>query len=503
MGQQIDGLYLLQSSNLQQTSPTALAEFLANHKLNSTFNHVSTATASNCNLSSLWHFRLGHPSDSRLQALSHVFPFLQNSCNNTYDICPLAKQKRLSFPFNNHMNNLTFYLLHMDVWGPYSTPTLDGCKYFLTIIDDAAKATWVYLMKTKSAVQSFIISFHTMVTTQFNVKIKQTSTNNALEFHMPDFFNSNGIIHQQTWVYTPQQNSIVEKKHQHLLSITIALQFQSNVPIQFWGECVLIAAYLINRLPSPLLNNKTHFELLFHKPPSYDHLRVFGCECFASTIAATRTKFDPRSRRCVFIGYPFNVKGYKVFDLASHYVFISRDLTFHEFVFPYKSSISNSTPLVESSIPLPCTSSFPFDDLLSPSLSLSTIPTSVSSTLDDTILQVHHELDDDFLHDVPAELIVDPIPLRQSTRAHKRPSYLQDYHCNMVTSSPIASILQSGTSHPLSSHLSYQFLSSSYKTFCCSISSIVEPTHYYQAVTNPKWQEAMTAKIAALEAYRM
>ena len=369
---------------------------------------------------------------------------------------------------------------------------MDGCKYLLTIIDDAAKATWVYLMKTKSIVQSFIISFHTMVTTQFNVKIKQTRTDNALEFHMPNFFNSNGIIHQQTWVYTPQQNSIVEKKHQHLLSITRALQFQSNVPIQFWGECVLIAAYLINRLPSPLLNNKTPFELLFHKPPSYDHLRVFGCECFASTIAATRTKFYPRSRKCVFIGYPFNVKGYKVFDLASHSVFISRDLTFHESVFPYKSSI-----------PLPCTSSFPFDDLLSPSLSLSTIPTSVSSTLDDTILQVHPQLDDDFLHDVPAEPIVDPIPLRQSIRAHKRPSYLQDYHCNMVTSSPIASILQSGTSHPLSSHLSYQFLSSSYKTFCCSISSIVEPTHYYQAVTNPKWQEAMTAKIGALEAYRM
>ena len=128
VGQQIDGLYLLQSGNLQQTSPTALAEFLANHKLNSAFNPVSTATASNCNLSSLWHFKLGHPSDSRLQALSHVFPFLQNSCNNTYDICPLAKQKRLSFPFNNHMNNLTFDLLHMDVWGPYSTPTLDGYK---------------------------------------------------------------------------------------------------------------------------------------------------------------------------------------------------------------------------------------------------------------------------------------------------------------------------------------------------------------------------------------
>ena len=85
----------------------------------------------------------------------------------------MAKQKHLPFPFNNNLSNFAFALLHMDVWGLYSTPTLDGYKYFLTIVDDSTRATWIYLMKSKSNVRSLIISFHTMVLTQFNVKIKQ------------------------------------------------------------------------------------------------------------------------------------------------------------------------------------------------------------------------------------------------------------------------------------------------------------------------------------------
>ena len=94
-----------------------------------------------------------------------------------------------------------------------------------------------------------------------------------------------------------------------------AIIFHSNLPLKFWGKCVLIVAHIKNRLPAHLLNHKTPFEILMHKPPTYSHLKVFGYLAYASTLPSHRTKFDVRGRACVYIGYPFGVKGYKLFDI--------------------------------------------------------------------------------------------------------------------------------------------------------------------------------------------
>lgn len=84
------------------------------------------------------------------------------------------------------------------------------------------------------------------------------------------------IIHQTSCVGTPQQNGRVERKHRHNLNVARALRFQANLPIEFWRECVLTIRYLINRTPSQVLKGKTPYEILYGKPHSYDHVRIFG-----------------------------------------------------------------------------------------------------------------------------------------------------------------------------------------------------------------------------------
>lgn len=128
---------------------------------------------------------------------------------------------------------------------------------------------------------------------------------------------ANGIIFQTSCVGTPQQNGRVERKHRHILNVARALRFQGKLPLYFWGECILAAAHLINRTPSMVLNKKSPYEMLFDALPNYNELRVFGCLCFAHNQRSKGDKFASRGRKCVFVGYPYGKKAWKLYDLET------------------------------------------------------------------------------------------------------------------------------------------------------------------------------------------
>lgn len=292
----------------------------------------------------LWHSHLGHLPYYKLKILSGI-QITDNTSIASCDICPRAKQHRYPFPRNHKSATHIFDIVHIDLWGPYQIPKYNGYYYFITIVDDHSRATWTHLLTTKSNAMSIIQAFTHMTETQFNTKVKCIRSDNALELgsikEATAFLISKGIIHQTRCVERPQQNGVVESKYKHLLETSRALLFQLSLPMKFWGECVLTATYLINRFPTKLLKGKSPYEVLFGVQPSYDHLKTFGCLCYVSTLKQGRTKFDLRASKCVFIGYPMEKRGYKVYNLETHKIQVSKDVIFLETIFPFHSPNCN------------------------------------------------------------------------------------------------------------------------------------------------------------------
>ncbi|KAL2241729.1 UNVERIFIED_CONTAM: Retrovirus-related Pol polyprotein from transposon TNT 1-94 [Sesamum indicum] len=252
------------------------------------------------------------------------------------DDCILGKHHKVHFPAspspNPSMSTCILDYVHADVWGPSNVPTHGGNRYFLSIIDNFSRKVFVFLMKHKSEVFEKFEKWRVLVENQTGKRLKSLRTDNGLEFcnqNFSEMCDKHGIRRHKTNPYTPQQNGIAERMNRTLLDKVRCLLVSSGLPKTFWGEAILTAAHLINMSPSVPLLGKTPEHIWTGKIPDLSALRVFGCSAF---VHQTVDKLEPRAIKCVFIGYPMGVKGYRLWvrSQPGFKVLISRDVTFNE-----------------------------------------------------------------------------------------------------------------------------------------------------------------------------
>lgn len=443
---------------------------------------VTTSTVLTNNSLEVWHHRLGHIPVANMK---HIPELAHLPADNTKvcTTCPLAKFTKQPYSHSKSHAKHIFDLVHIDIWGPYKLCTKGKFKYFITLVDDCSRHTWVYLLQYKSDALKTLETFMSYVQTHFGTTIKTLRCDNALEFdstHCKQLFAAKGIFHQTSCEYRPQQNARVERKHRHILEVARSLRFQASLPLSYWGDCVLTAVHLINRTPSSVLNHKTPYKVLHKELPEYSRLKIFGCLEFAYNPNIHTDKFTMRGVPCVFMGYPANKKGYKLLNLINKQLFVSRDVKFYETIFPFKNQSETaymkpiSNPALDQNKPV-------IDDLLytdlyeeeshlntpEPSDNIPEEDSPKNPLLSDNVMDVYT-----------------PQPPRRSTRVHSAPSWHKDFVTNTAA---------------YISNLAYTQVAPAFQCFVANITTNPDLIHFKTVVQSDCWIQAMNLELEALE----
>jgi transposase InsO family protein len=303
---------------------------------------VASSVVHQDDLTRLWHMRLGHMGERGLQILSkedllggHKIKSLE-FCEH----CVFGKLHRSKFPKAVHRTKGTLDYIHSDCWGPSRVESLGGHRYFMSVIDDYSRMTWVIMMKHKSEAFKNFRQWKTLVENQTGKKIKRLRTDNGLEFCSSEFdvfCKDEGIARHRTVRDTPQQNGVAERMNQTLLERARCMLSNAGLTRRFWAEAVTTACYITNRGPHTGIDCKTPYKVWTGKPADYSNLRVFGCTAY---YHVNEGKLEPRAKKGIFVGYGEGVKGYRIWSPSENRVILSKSVIFDE------SSMFN--PMVKS-----------------------------------------------------------------------------------------------------------------------------------------------------------
>ncbi|XP_075475084.1 retrovirus-related Pol polyprotein from transposon TNT 1-94 isoform X1 [Primulina tabacum] len=202
--------------------------------------------------SCLWHGRLGHVNYDAIRRLINMKSILAFQIDKQHkcETCVEAKLTRSSFR-TIERNSEPLDLIHSDICDLKGVQTRGGNKYFITFVDDSTKFCYVYLLKSKDEAIDKFVKYKSEVENQLSKKIKVLRSDRGGEYESPfaEFCAQHGIKHERTAPYSPQQNGIAERKNRTLKEMMNALLLSSGLPQNMWGEAVLTANYLLNKVP--------------------------------------------------------------------------------------------------------------------------------------------------------------------------------------------------------------------------------------------------------------
>ncbi|KAM1666313.1 hypothetical protein ACFX1X_045967 [Malus domestica] len=342
-------------------------------------------------------------------------------------------------------------------------------------------------MKHKSDVFSIFTTFKALVENYFHTKIITFYSDGGGEYvKLKHFLSTNGITHLTTPPQTPEHNGVTERRHRHVVETGLTLLHQASLPLTYWSYAFKTAVYLINRMPTHVLNNISPYKALFGDLPNYIKLRVFGCLCFPWLRPYNSNKLLPRSRPCLFLGYFSTQSAYLCLNLPSRRMFVSHHVRFDENTFPFSSrdSVIPSVPSPDStawSAVTPAVISIPAHIADVPP-----VPSHTSSQHAAT--QTPSEV---------SELCLSPAPSPSATAHPPSPHHLIP---TSIIPLPPPPPPNNFNHHPMTTRAKNNIFKP--KQLCTAtkhpLPSPIEPTCVSQAIKDPLWRASMSDEFNAL-----
>jgi transposase InsO family protein len=153
-------------------------------------------------------------------------------------------------------------------------------------------------LQDKFETQGTLKRFLKRAQNEFELKVKKIRSDNGYEFknlQVEEYLEEEGIEHDFSAPYTPQQNVVVERKNMTLIDMAIMMLGEYKTRERFWSEAVNTACHAINRLYLHRLLKKTPYEFLTGNKPNVSYFRVFGSKCYILVKKGRHSKFAPKA----------------------------------------------------------------------------------------------------------------------------------------------------------------------------------------------------------------
>ncbi len=291
-----------------------------------------------------WHRRLAHCSPltigemlkgNLVDGLNVSDSDLRGKCED----CVVGRQTRRPFDGKTETDLEPLELVSFDLWGPSRVQSAGGKIYFMPVVDGGSSFKYGAYLSDKSDASTIAAfdMFRVEAESLSGRKIRRLRTDRAYDSSAwRDYCQGHGILHEFTAPYSSAQNGLAERAIRTTIDDVRTLLRDSGLSHSYWAEAASYSVFTRNLIPSRRHPGRIPLETFTGRRQTVSHLRVFGAKCWAKipTVNGAQvtggSKLDPRGVECRFLGYAGGNGNYKVQDLISRRVVVSRDVIFEE-----------------------------------------------------------------------------------------------------------------------------------------------------------------------------